>query len=43
MYIFHPGMDRMEAIIRQHFYWPGIRKATRKKANNCDTCQRTKW
>ena len=23
-YILHPGMDRTEAMIRQHFYWPSI-------------------
>ena len=25
IYLLHPGMDKTEAIICQHFYWPGIR------------------
>ena len=35
-------MDRTEAMICQHFYWPNIRDAVRQEVNNCDTCQRTK-
>ena len=35
-------MNRMEAMIFQHLYWPGIRKSVWKEGNNCDTCQRTK-
>ena len=35
-------MDRMEAIIYQHLYWPGIGNAVGKEVTNCDTCQRTK-
>ena len=35
-------MDRTEAMIRQHFYWPNIRDSVRKEVINCDTCQRTK-
>ena len=23
-YLLHPGMDRIEAIIHQNLYWPGI-------------------
>ena len=38
-YLFHPGMDRMEVMIFQHFYWPNIRNAVRKEVSNCDTCQ----
>ena len=34
-------MDRTEALIRQHFYWPDIRYTFRKEVTNCDTCQRT--
>ena len=41
-YILHPGMDRTEATIFQHFYWSGIRHAVRKEVNNCDNYQRTK-
>ena len=35
-------MDRTEAMICQHFYWPGIRKDARKEVINCDNCERTK-
>ena len=41
-YLLHLVMDRTEAIIFQHFYWPGIRYAVRKEVTNCDTCQREK-
>ena len=30
MYILHTGVDRMEAVIRQHLYWPGIRYSVQK-------------
>ena len=42
MYLLHPGIERTEAIILQHLYWPDIRDPVRKEVNNCDTCQRTK-
>ena len=41
-YLLHPGMDRMEAMICQHLYWPDIRDAVQKEVTNCDTCQRKK-
>ena len=41
-YLLHPEMDRTEAMIFQHLYWPDIRYAVQKEVNNCDTCQRTK-
>ena len=41
-YLLHPGMDRTEAMIFQHFYWSDIRYAVRKEVTNFDTCQRTK-
>ena len=41
-YLLHPGMERMEAMICQYFYWPDIIYAVRKEVSNCDTCQRTK-
>ena len=34
-------MDRTEATICQHLYWPGIREAVWKEVTNCDTFQRT--
>ena len=41
-YLLHPVMDRTEAMICQHLYWPGIIDAVQKEVTNCDTCQRTK-
>ena len=43
MYLLHTGMDRTESMIRQHFYWPGIREAVQKEVMVCDTWQHTKW
>ena len=42
MYLLHPGMDRSEATINQHLYWPDIRYSVRKEVKNCDIPQRTK-
>ena len=36
------NMDRTEAIIFQHLYWPNIIYAAQKELTNGDTCQRTK-
>ena len=41
-YLLHPVMDKIEAMIHQHFYWPDIRYSIRKEVSNCDTCQHTK-
>ena len=35
-------MNRTEAMIRQHLYWPDKIDDVWKEVNNCDTCQRTK-
>ena len=43
MYLFHPGMDKTEAIIYQHLYWNGIINAARKEVTNCHTFQCKKW
>ena len=41
-YILHTGRYRTQAMIHQHFYWPGIRKNARKEVTKCDVCQLTK-
>ena len=41
MYLLHPGMERKEAMIRQHLYWPVIRNSVRKEVTDFDTCQCT--
>ena len=42
MYLLHPGMERTEAMILQHLYWPNIRDAVQREVTNCEACQRTK-
>ena len=37
------GMDRTEAIVRQHLYCPVIIESVRKEVINCDHIQPTKW
>ena len=34
-------MDRTEAMIHQHLYWPDIIDTVRKEVANCDIFQRT--
>ena len=41
-YLLHPVMDRTEAMILQHLYWPDIEYLVQREVSNCDTCQRTK-
>ena len=36
-YLLHPGMDRREEIICQHFYWHGNKKYVFKEVSKCDT------
>jgi hypothetical protein len=38
----HPGVKRMQATVREHFYWPGIDAAIESLVRTCDTCQRCK-
>ena len=40
LYLLHPGLDRTEAMICQHLYWPGIIKIAQKEVTKCDVCQR---
>ena len=42
IYLLLPVIDRMEAMICQHLYWPRIREAIKKEVTDCDTLQRTK-
>ena len=36
-YLLHPGMDRTEAMISQHLYWPDIISDVRKEGSDFDT------
>ena len=38
----HPGATRTEQTIRQHFYWPNLRKDVETVCRTCPTCQLTK-
>lgn len=38
----HPGMNRMELTIRQHFWWKELRQDVQRACKICDVCQRTK-
>ena len=42
MYLLHKLLDRTEAMIFKHLYWPGIRKIICEEVTKCDVCQRTK-
>ncbi len=35
----HPGVKRMQATLKENFYWPGVDAAVKKIVKNCDTCQ----
>ena len=38
----HPGRDRTEKTISQHFYWKGMHSDIEKFCKLCPTCQKTK-
>ena len=38
----HPGVKRMQATLKENFYWPGVDVAIEKIVKNCNTCQRCK-
>ena len=42
-YILHLGLDKIEAMIRQHLYCPGIISPVYREVTRYDVCQRTKW
>ena len=41
-YILHPGLDKMDSMIIQQLYLPGIREVVYREVTYCDTCQHTK-
>ena len=38
----HPGRDRTEQTIRQHFWWPKLSEQVRSKCARCHICQQNK-
>mgnify|MGYP005753024869 CR=1 FL=1 len=40
--LLHPGTNRTEETIRQHFYWKDLRDHVKKTCARCQTCQLTK-
>ena len=41
IYLLCNRLDKTEAMIHQHLYWPGIREVVQKEVTRCDMCQRT--
>jgi cleavage and polyadenylation specificity factor subunit 1 len=41
-YLCHPGLNRTEETIRQHFYWNNLRATVQEVCGKCPTCQKTK-
>ena len=41
-YFLHPELYKIEAMIIQHLYWPGIIKTAHEEVTKCDVCQPTK-
>ena len=41
-YLSHPGINRTEQTIRQHFTWTNLRQTVYDLCATCPTCQRTK-
>jgi hypothetical protein len=38
----HPGVKRMQATLKENFYWPGVDAAVESLVQKCDTCQKCK-
>ncbi len=38
----HPGINRIEETIGQHFYWPKMREQITNKVSTCTMCQTQK-
>ena len=38
----HPGTSRLEAKLRQVYWWPNLRKDVAKCCNHCHMCQMAK-
>jgi hypothetical protein len=39
VYLQHPGMTRLEAHLRQHYYWPRLRETVQAYTKTCKPCQ----
>uniref|UniRef100_A0A914HA85 RNA-directed DNA polymerase n=1 Tax=Globodera rostochiensis TaxID=31243 RepID=A0A914HA85_GLORO len=39
LHMSHPGIVRMKALARRHFYWPGLDSAIEKVVRECEECQ----
>jgi hypothetical protein len=38
----HPGIKRMQATLKEFFYWPGVDAAVESLVRTCATCQKCK-
>lgn len=41
-YLAHPGVKKMNANLRQHYYWPGMKRDITDFVERCLECQRVK-
>ena len=41
-YAMHPGMTKMYNTLRQHYWWPGMKKDVAEFVVRCLTCQQVK-
>ena len=41
-YVKHPGMTKMYNTLRQHYWWPGLKKDVAEFVSKCLTCQQVK-
>jgi hypothetical protein len=40
--LLHPGIKRMQATLKEHFYWPGVDADIDSLVRTCPTCQKCK-
>ncbi len=40
--LLHPGIKRMQATLKEHFYWPGVDAAVESLVCTCTMCQKCK-
>ena len=41
-YLCHPGINRTEETISQHFFWPEMRQQITHQVSTCLNCQKNK-
>jgi hypothetical protein len=41
-YLMHPGADKMYYTLKDHYWWPGMKKAIAAYVERCLTCLQVK-